>query len=340
MYIFACAVTHLVLVGKESGEDDGGVPHMRGEGSRSFVDAIRKSPSSIVVIVICFFSIWSIIGLTGFHTYLTSTNLTTNEDIKGSYSSKRSQENFNPFSRGGLISNCLDVLCSPVNPSLIDAQGVVTEQYLTANNLSLQLDDVGGGGGGVGGLASHSSVGGGSSGVPSSSHSGMSGAGVVQTSPLPRAGAASNYSVVQPVVGSNNGQVVPVGRSYGSVGVQNEQQQHQQQPVNGHHNNHQYVSQQQQLQQHQGERYELQSELSTRNVTLHNDRLPVHARPDLDQTTMIGSALDLDSLDGGEDEEDQRAASTVVSSSAASTGSQVGLIAATTTQQAAVANAV
>ena len=60
----------------------------------------------------------------GFHTYLTSNNLTTNEDIKGSFSNKRNSSNFNPFSRGNPVTNCCVVLCGPQPPSLIDARSM------------------------------------------------------------------------------------------------------------------------------------------------------------------------------------------------------------------------
>ena len=62
--------------------------------------------------------------------FLTTSNLTTNEDIKGAYSNKRGHSNFNPFSAGNALLNCNEILCGPINPSLIDARGYVTEDYL------------------------------------------------------------------------------------------------------------------------------------------------------------------------------------------------------------------
>ena len=68
---------------------------------------------------------------------MTTSNLTTNEDIKGAYSNKRTHTNFNPFSAGNAFKNCALVLCGPLNPSLIDARGYVTEEYIAANMVSI-----------------------------------------------------------------------------------------------------------------------------------------------------------------------------------------------------------
>lgn len=116
VFIFSCAITHLILLSKDG----------------TFLTAIRSSPTSVIVGVICFFSVWSILGLAGFHTYLTTSNQTTNEDIKGSFSSKRGQNNVNPYSLGSLCHNCFGVLCSPVPPSMIDRRGLVTPELLAA----------------------------------------------------------------------------------------------------------------------------------------------------------------------------------------------------------------
>ncbi|KAL5010783.1 hypothetical protein ScPMuIL_013088 [Solemya velum] len=115
IYIFACVLTHLILREYEC----------------SISVRLKKlvlvslTLATIVEAIICFFSVWSIIGLAGFHTYLATSEQTTNEDIKGSFSSRRGQENFNPYSQGTILKNCMVVLCSPTPPSLIDRRGFV-----------------------------------------------------------------------------------------------------------------------------------------------------------------------------------------------------------------------
>lgn len=115
VFIFFCAITHLVLISKEDGQ---------------FLEAVKQSPASMVVAVVCFLSVWSVLGLAGFHTYLTTTNQTTNEDIKGSFTSKRhGQHAFNPYSQGNVCLNCFHILCGPVTPSLIDRRGIASAEY-------------------------------------------------------------------------------------------------------------------------------------------------------------------------------------------------------------------
>ena len=115
---------------------------------KQFIEAVKESPASVVVAVICFFSVWSVLGLAGFHTYLTTSNQTTNEDviflnistliflifnlnlhwwythwfasqIKGSFTGKRGQDKINPYSKGGVCANCIFILCGPMPPSFI-----------------------------------------------------------------------------------------------------------------------------------------------------------------------------------------------------------------------------
>ncbi|KAH0631182.1 hypothetical protein JD844_005379, partial [Phrynosoma platyrhinos] len=87
----------------------------------SFLDSVL----TVLELVICFFSVWSIFGLSGFHTYLVASNLTTNEDLKGAWSSKRGSEFANPYSHKSVLTNCCAVLCGPFYPSLIDRRGFI-----------------------------------------------------------------------------------------------------------------------------------------------------------------------------------------------------------------------
>ncbi|XP_062326468.1 palmitoyltransferase ZDHHC14-like isoform X2 [Osmerus eperlanus] len=107
IFIFAFVITHVILRSHQAG----------------FLAALKDSPASVLEVVVCFFSVWSIVGLSGFHTYLISSNQTTNEDIKGSWSSKRGKDNYNPYSHGNIFTNCCAALCGPLPPSLIDRRG-------------------------------------------------------------------------------------------------------------------------------------------------------------------------------------------------------------------------
>nr|XP_043903660.1 palmitoyltransferase ZDHHC14 isoform X1 [Solea senegalensis] len=109
IFIFAFVITHIILSSHKKG----------------FLTALKDSPASVLEVVVCFFSVWSIVGLSGFHTYLISSNQTTNEDIKGSWSSKRGKDNHNPYSHGNIFTNCCAALCGPLPPSLIDRRGFV-----------------------------------------------------------------------------------------------------------------------------------------------------------------------------------------------------------------------
>lgn len=99
-------------------------------------------PSTALELVICFFSVWSILGLSGFHTYLVASNLTTNEDVrtrfrghiwvkccritsasppslsqmKGSWSGAT-----NPYSHQNILTNCCSTLCGPLPPRCVPA---------------------------------------------------------------------------------------------------------------------------------------------------------------------------------------------------------------------------
>jgi len=121
IYLFSCSIAHLVLFTKR----------MENQNSNAQESALlltfKESWGSLIEILICFFSIWSILGLASFHTYLTTFNITTNEDIKGSWDKRRQPEAFNPFDQGSYFSNCMTVLCGVIPPRLVKTEEWATE---------------------------------------------------------------------------------------------------------------------------------------------------------------------------------------------------------------------
>ncbi|KAK4808858.1 hypothetical protein QYF61_003916 [Mycteria americana] len=87
--------------------------------------------------------LWSILGLSGFHTYLVASNLTTNEDIKGSWSNKRGSEFANPYSHKSILTNCCAVLCGPFHPSLIDRRGFIQPDVGTPSSPKSEIPSFG-----------------------------------------------------------------------------------------------------------------------------------------------------------------------------------------------------
>lgn len=118
VFVFCCSVAHLSFLAE----------------GRLVFDAVRESPTSVLVVAVTFSSVWSVLGLAGFHTYLAASNQTTNEDIKGSFTSRRGRASFNPYSYGNACSNCCHVLCGPLPSSLIDRQGVVLPENKTVKH--------------------------------------------------------------------------------------------------------------------------------------------------------------------------------------------------------------
>ncbi|RVE67440.1 hypothetical protein OJAV_G00103190 [Oryzias javanicus] len=115
IYIFAFDIVHVVMRSVDKG----------------FLNTLQETPGTYPLsVLVCFFTLWSVVGLTGFHTYLISLNQTTNEDIKGSWSGKNRIQN--PYSHKNIIKNCCEVLCGPAYPSVLDRRGLMQEDLSNA----------------------------------------------------------------------------------------------------------------------------------------------------------------------------------------------------------------
>ncbi|CAL4092380.1 unnamed protein product, partial [Meganyctiphanes norvegica] len=116
-FIIGGSVTHLVLLSEEEGE---------------FLKAIQVSPASVVIAGFCFFIVWSILGLAGYHTYLTFSSMTTNEAI-------RKRHNKKLYATGNVCRNAMNVLCGPMQPSYLNLREEATlEEIDNANERKAQ----------------------------------------------------------------------------------------------------------------------------------------------------------------------------------------------------------
>ncbi|XP_022070328.2 palmitoyltransferase ZDHHC9 isoform X2 [Acanthochromis polyacanthus] len=114
IYIFTFDIVHVVMRSVDNG----------------FLNTLKETPGTVLEVLVCFFTLWSVVGLTGFHTYLISLNQTTNEDIKGSWSGKNRVQN--PYSHKNIIKNCCEVLCGPTYPSVLDRRGLMQDDSLVS----------------------------------------------------------------------------------------------------------------------------------------------------------------------------------------------------------------
>jgi hypothetical protein len=100
---------------------------------------------------------WSIFCLCGYHTYLISSEISTNEDIKESFSKKRNNNTntnnnsnsnninnnafSNPYDHGSILSNFANVLCSSLPPSVINLRETIPSKMETHINNNYTTDN-------------------------------------------------------------------------------------------------------------------------------------------------------------------------------------------------------
>nr|CDS25883.1 palmitoyltransferase zdhhc9 [Hymenolepis microstoma] len=86
---------------------------------------------NIGIEVLFTFFLWlSLSGLTFYHIFLSSKELSTHEDIRQFPSTLRRMGQKNPFSRGNGIKNLVAVLCGPVKPSVLQAWRLVDPEFI------------------------------------------------------------------------------------------------------------------------------------------------------------------------------------------------------------------
>eukprot|EP00163_Fabomonas_tropica_P009431 TRINITY_DN1922_c0_g2_i2.p2 TRINITY_DN1922_c0_g2~~TRINITY_DN1922_c0_g2_i2.p2 ORF type:complete len:187 (+),score=39.36 TRINITY_DN1922_c0_g2_i2:888-1448(+) len=111
VFAFSFSIVDLVLIAQ--GINDA-------SGFSAFLQAVKKQPVALIIVLMTFFFVWSLLGLWGFHCYLTGTNQTTNEEIKRSFTNET-----NPWTRG-CCSNLTSTVCGPKQPKQVQFRQLVS----------------------------------------------------------------------------------------------------------------------------------------------------------------------------------------------------------------------
>ncbi|RUP49903.1 DHHC palmitoyltransferase-domain-containing protein [Jimgerdemannia flammicorona] len=117
LYVLSLSLAHVVIL------------YMQGRSKTpgyGFGTAIGQAPVSFVLVFITFVLVWSVGGLTGYHLFLISRNVTTHEQLRASM--VRRQHFPNPFDFNNPFLNCLYVLCRPQTKSYLRRRKYVEEE--------------------------------------------------------------------------------------------------------------------------------------------------------------------------------------------------------------------
>ncbi|KAF8117774.1 hypothetical protein N665_0008s0119 [Sinapis alba] len=108
IYVFAMSALYIKII----------MDHQRG----TVWMAMRVSPWAVALMAYCFIALWFVGGLTGFHSYLISTNQTTYENFRYRPNSRTVAYN------RGCANNFMEVFCTKVKPSRNNFRAFVEEE--------------------------------------------------------------------------------------------------------------------------------------------------------------------------------------------------------------------
>jgi len=102
--------------------------------SSSFVASLEDNPVAAIEVVVSFGFGWCLCGLSWYHCFLISQNITTNEHIKELHHAPPQET---PQDEGTIV-NCYRVLCAAVPPSAIDLRAPVDAQPAALSSVSVK----------------------------------------------------------------------------------------------------------------------------------------------------------------------------------------------------------